>query len=67
MCFQELFGREGKINDAGKRTNCWRDISEEVRGGNLYELVKRLISAQTIVSEGRKGFGFQKQLGGELR
>ena len=53
-------------NLTGKRTNCWRDISEEVRGDNLYELVKRLISAQTIVSGGRKGFGVQKQLGGDL-
>lgn len=47
MCFWELLGREGKINDAGKRTNYWRDISEEVRGDNLYELVKRLILADS--------------------
>ena len=66
MCFQELFGKEGKINDAGKRANCWRDISEEMRGDNLYELAKRLILAQTVVSGGREGFGVQKQVCGEL-
>lgn len=61
MCFRESFGREGKINDAGKRANCWRDISEKVRGDNLYELVKRLVLAQTIVSGGREGLGFKSR------
>lgn len=54
--------QRGKINDAGKRTNYWRDISEEVRGDNLYELVKRLILAD--ISKWREeGFWGSKAVG----
>ena len=51
MCLWDLFGREEKLTmHEREKRNCWSDISKEVRGDEVYELVERLaLGAQTVV------------------
>lgn len=51
VCLWDLFGREEKLTmQERKERNFWSDISKEVRGDEVYELVERLaLGAQTVV------------------